>query len=362
VSFLAIAQGLQVLESAGERSTARGRLPLGGDYALADPQFLVLVPVVLLAYWWGRSRRARVRARAPVVAPIRVLAVRSLRQRLAFLPGLLQILALLLVVFSLARPLRGNVHQDVVSEGVDIALVVDRSGSMRFDDLERGRTRLEVVKEVVGDFAARRMTDREGAADNCALITFARYPKLLCPFTLDADALQGFLDEVEMVEYQEEDGTAIGVALAKAVAVLRESEARSRVVVLLTDGENNHFEITPDQAAELAAEEGIRVYTVYSARYLYVQRAFRGWVPSESGFDTAELERIAELTGGRFYHARDKENLEEIYAEIEELERTERTEKRYEETFDLYLYVLLPALALYAASWLSSATWARRLT
>ncbi len=346
------------LQEVGVRSAARGRLPLWGDYSLADPWFLAAALVVVVAFVLGRSRRARARGRVSVVP--RGLA-RSARQRLAWIPEVLRLVGLLLAVVALARPLRENVQHDVVSEGIDIALVIDRSGSMRFDDLQQGRTRLDVVKEVVGDFARRRMTDREGAADSCALITFARYPQLVCPFTLDVDALSGFLEAVEMVEFQEEDGTAIGVALAKAVSVLRSSEARSRVVVLLTDGENNRFEIAPADAAELAAEEGVRVYTIYSARYQYVQSAFRGFVPSESGFDTTELESIAELTGGRFYHARDRESLEQIYAEIEDLERTERTEKRYEETFDLYLWVLLPGLACYALAWLSSATWARRL-
>lgn len=348
-----------VFQEEALRSAARARLPLFGDFALADPEFLLALLPAAAIFLWGRLRAGRARGRAPRV-PRGALA-RSLRQRLAWLADVLRALALVSVVLALARPVRGNVQLDVVSEGVDIALVVDRSGSMRFLDLEEDRTRLDVVKDVVGNFARRRMGDTEGAADNCALITFARYPKLLCPFTLDAGALTGFLDDLRMVQYQEEDGTAIGVALAKAVSVLRGSDAKSKVVVLLTDGENNRFEITPDQAAELAAEEGIRVYTIYSARYYYQQVAFRGWVPSETGFDTSELERIADVTGGRFFHARDRQELEEIYAEIEQLERTERREKRFEETFDVYLWLLLPGLGLYALSWLSASTWARRL-
>ncbi len=340
------------------QSAARGAWKLWGDLSLADPQFLALLPLALLLTAWGRARRGRARGRVPLVPRH---PARSLRQRLLWVPATMQLAALVLVVIGLARPLRGNVQRDIVSEGVDIALVIDRSGSMRFDDLERDRSRLEVVKEVVADFAERRMTDRVGAADNVALITFAHFPRLLCPFTLDVGALHGFLDGVELVRHHEEDGTAIGVALAKAVAVLRETDAESKVVVLLTDGENNVHDITPDAAAELAAEEGIRVYTIYAARYLYRHDPFRGYVPDSAGQDTSELERIAELTGGRFFHARDREALEEIYAEIEALERTERREVRYEETFDLYLYLLLPAIACYGLMWLSNATWARRL-
>jgi Ca-activated chloride channel family protein len=286
---------------------------------------------------------------------------RSLRQRLTWLPPVLQLAALALSIVALARPLRSNVYSDVTSEGVDIALVVDRSGSMRFDDLERKKSRLDVVKEVVGEFAARRMTDREFAADSVALITFARYPRLLCPFTLDADALTGFLRGVTLAERQEEDGTAIGVGLAKAVSVLRESSAKSRVCVLLTDGENNVEDITPARAAELAAEEGIRVYTIYAARYQYQFHPIQGWVPTRSAADTSELEHMAELTGGRFFRASDRAELEAIYAEIERLEKTPRSERRYEESFDLYPWLVLPALACALLAQLSRATWARRL-
>lgn len=340
------------------RSAARGALDLGGGYSLADPPFLFLLPVAALLFWWGRAQGGRPRGRVPLVP---IGPVRSLRQKLSWLPLLLQILAVLGVVISLARPLRGNVEHADVSEGIDIALLVDRSGSMRFDDLDKGKSRLDVVKEVMGDFAQRRMTDREGAADNVALISFARYPQLLCPFTLDVNALASFLDEVEIVTRREEDGTAIGVALAKAVSILRTSDAKSRVVVLLTDGENNVQEISPLDAAELAAEEGIRVYTIYAARHLYVHDPFRGFVPRSGGADTSQLERIAEVTGGRFWRAKDRTSLEGIYEVIETLERTEREERRFEETFDLYPWALFPAILCYALAWLSHATWARRL-
>ena len=339
------------------QSAARGAFRLWGDFSLADPHFLALLPLAAFAVWWGRSRRGRARVRVPIA-----LAVpRSLRQRVLWIPPVLQALALGLVVLALARPLRGNVEHDVTSEGVDIALVVDRSSSMQFEDLERGKNRLAVVKGVVGEFAERRMTDRVDAADNVALITFSRYPRLVCPFTLDVSALRGFLDGVALVQRREEDGTAIGVGLAKATAVLRESDAKSRIAVLLTDGQNNVDDITPIQAAELAAEEGIRVYTIYAARYEYEQHPLRGLVPVDREPDTSELERIAELTGGRFYRATDRAGLEDIYAEIERLERTPRTERRFEETYDLYLLLLLPAIGCYVLAWSSSATWARRL-
>lgn len=342
-------------------SAARGVLRVFGDYSFADPWFLALLPLAPLLYLWGRRRRARARAGLPAIAGMADGLPRSMRQRFLWLPGLLQVLGVAAAVVALARPLRGNVQQDLVSEGVDIVLALDRSGSMAAPDLEEGRTRLDVVKEVVGAFAERRMTDREGAADNVALLTFARYPRLLCPFTLDAGALTGFLEGVELARAQGEDGTAIGVALAKAVALLRESDAKSRVVVLLTDGQNNVTDIQPRAAAELAAELGIRVYTVFAARFVCeISPVLSRWVATDAEPDTSELEAIAEVTGGRFYRARDQASLEQIYEEIEALERTPRREVRYEEAYDLYPWFLLPATLAYALAWLSHATWGRR--
>jgi Ca-activated chloride channel family protein len=318
----------------GGRTAAAARVQLWGDLALGDPWFLLLIPAALIALWYGRRRRARAVGVAPVL-PAGAFR-RSWRQRLGWLPAVLQATALVAAVVALARPLRGSVQRQIVSEGVDIALVIDRSGSMRFDDLERGRTRLDVVKDVVADFARRRMSDTEDAADNVALVTFARYPELLCPFTLDVDALMGFLDGVEIVRHQAEDGTGIGVALAKAVALLAESDARSKVVVLLTDGENNVTDIMPRQAGELAAEKRVKVYTIYAARNLFAYDPLGGYVPTSRELDTTELREIAELTGGEFFRARDREGLEGIYAKIEELERTPRREQSYEENFELY--------------------------
>jgi len=346
-----------VIEQEAVQSAARATLPLWGQYALADPLVLLVLPVALLL--WLRARRPANRAAGrSSVAPV---VPRSWRQRCGWIPRVLQGLAFTLATVALARPLRSNVENVFESEGVDIALVVDRSGSMQFEDLEQGKNRLSVVKEVVGEFAERRMTDRENAADNVALITFARYPRLLCPFTLDVDALRGFLETVELAKRQEEDGTAIGVGLAKAVSVLRESNARSRVCVLLTDGENNVQDITPSAAAELAAEEGIRVYTIYAARYTFQYDPFRGWVPTREPADTSDLERMAELTGGRFYKASDRKELAGIYAEIEQLEKTPRSERRFEESYDLYPWVLLPALVCAFLSQASRASWARRV-
>jgi Ca-activated chloride channel family protein len=233
---------------------------------------------------------------------------------------------------------------------------------MEYNDLDETRSRLDVVKEVVRNFAVRRMTDREGAADNIALITFAHYPKLVCPFTLDVDAMTGFIDSLDIVRNrQAEDGTAIGVGLAKAVAILKGTDAHSKVVVLLTDGENNVDDITPAEAAKLGAEIGARVYTVMAGRYVYQEDIVGRVYATERQLDSTDLEGIAKTTGGRFFRARDRAELESAYAEIEKLERTKRVEKRWSETYDLYLAWLVPALAAHLLAWMLGTTVLRRL-
>ncbi len=342
------------------KSIAESDWVLFGDLSLANPWLGIFFLVLTFPlFFWGRALRGREPGRVATL-PAKVLP-RSLRQRFAWLATALHFAALVLLAFGLARPLRGKVESSSVTEGVDIALLIDRSSSMQHEDLAPNRTRLDVVKDVVGQFATRRMTDREGAADSICLVSFARYPQLLCPFTLDDAAVSGFLESVELAQIREEDGTGIGVALAKAVAVLKETEAESKVCVLLTDGENNIDWIMPMDAAELAAEEGVRVYTVLAGRYLYQSDPFGRPVATENEIDSSELRKIAELTDGLFFRAKDKAALEDVYAQIEELERTERQEESFSEQFDLYPYLLLASFFSYLAAWLFTSTWARRL-
>ncbi len=345
---------------AATSSSAPARMHLFGNLYLADPYFLLLLPLAVGVLAYVQQPRRRAAAWVSVVGPPD--GARSWSQRLGFLPTVLSVLAWVGVVLALARPVRADTLRTSQSEGVDIVLAVDRSGSMKFPDLdeEGKRTRLEVVKQVVGDFARRRMTDQVGASDNVALLAFARYPQLLCPFTLDVDALQAFLDELEIVRYEAEDGTAIGRGLAKSVALLENSTAKSKVIVLLTDGENNVDDVLPLEAATFAKEKGVRVYTVLAGKYVYLRDVFGKEVPTRRELDAGELEHIAEETGGRFFRARDALQLERVYAEIEEMERTPRKEQRFVETFDLYPPLLLLALCCFAGAWISDSTWARR--
>lgn len=306
---------------------------------LGDPWFLVLLlPLIVLVGW--RARRPR-----PAIDGGSQLLFGSLprtwRTRLAWLPGTLAVLAAVLIVGSLARPLRGREESRVYTEGIDIQLVVDTSSSMLEDGLERGVTNLDVVKQVVAEFVSGRKDDRIG------LISFASWPRTECPLTLDMPGLLARIEAVECVRRtSEEDGTAIGVALGQAASKLKDSDATSKVVVLLTDGEENQFTVDPMEAAALCKDLGVRVYTIGAG---YRTRSSIFGAQTERPLNTQLLQAIADITGGRFYRARDAGSLAQVYDEIDALERTRREDVRYTDYEDLYIWLLLPAAALLAA-------------
>jgi Ca-activated chloride channel family protein len=337
------------------QSSAAAELTLFSNYALGDPWMLALLPCVL-AIWivaHSRAQRPALSGSVPALVAGQLSVGSSWRQTLRPLAAAAELLGLLACVSALARPLSGSVETELKSEGVDIVLCLDRSSSMVFEDMEEGESRLEVVKQVAGAFAERRMQGASGTRDNVGLVAFAHYPDLLCPNTLDINALQGFLDTVQMAKpNSEEDGTAIGSGLARRVAALRDSKAKSRIVVLLSDGETTRHEIEPAEAAKMAQSEGVRVYTILAGRYTYKSDMFGRVVATEFDLDTTEMEALARETGGRFFRASDKQGLEDVYAEIDRMEKTEREELRYVETYDLYPWLLGPGLLLWALAWL----------
>ena len=350
---------LAVLMQAGaQRSAVETGWRVYGGYVFADPYFLVLLALVPVVLFLGRARRRYARVRVPSL-PLHV--TRSTRQRLSGLVPLTEALALLLAVVALARPLRGTERFVSTTEGVDIALLLDRSSSMMQRAARDQPRRFDVAKRVLGEFAERRMTDQEGAADSVALFGFARYTELLCPFTLDVESLLGVLDELEIETIKALDGTGIGLALGQAVRILSSSEAKSRVIVLLTDGAETVKLIPPLNAAKAAAEEGIRIYTIFSGPKTEMRMRLDLGGRRAVRVNVGDLPKIAELTGGRFFHAVDESELEDTYKAIEELERTERSSERYAEHYDLYPAWLRAALILYGLAFLSRQTWARRI-
>ena len=304
-------------------------------FLLGDPwNLLLLVPVLLgSAYLFLRGKQGVGGGSLHWLGGLPA----TWRTRTTWLPGSLLCLAMVFLVVALARPLKGREESRIWSEGIDILLCVDVSSSMLEPGLEQGMTNLEVVKEVVADFVSGRSDDRIG------LVTFAGYARMVCPLTLDQDAVLEHLSEVECVRpNSEEDGTAIGLALGQAARKLKDSDAASRVIILLTDGEENRRVIDPREAAALCKDLGIRVYTVGAGRQY--MNTFGGRV--EVGLDTQLLEEVAQKTEGKFWRAKDTSMLAGVYDEIGRLETAAREELIYTDHEDLYHGLVLASLFL----------------
>ena len=327
-------------------------------FGFANPEVLWGLLGVPLAMWFSRMRYRSVPmrlSRTPADLP------RSTRQRLMWMPTALEALALVCAIIALARPLHGQSKVTRESEGIHVALLLDRSSSMEVKDSAGGKRRFDVAREVVGNFAERRMTDEEGASDHVALIGFANYVEVLCPFTLDATAMQASLEDLDIEKRRNLDGTAIGASVADAVRLLQPIESKSKIVVLLTDGKETTGVIEPMKAAQMAAEESIRVYTIFAGAKFEKRFNHLSQQRSEVAIDPGPLPDMAKLTGARFFHAEDETELEAAYAEIERLERTPRKEESYAEFSDRYTRWILASMVAFVLGLLSRATWARRL-
>ena len=262
-------------------------------------------------------------------------------------------LALALLILALARPQRGAAGEEIHAEGVDIMLVIDVSSSMLAEDF-KPNNRLSVGKDVVSDFIKRRDNDRLG------MTVFARHAITKTPLTLDHDILLAQLEDVQIGAIV--DGTAIGNAIATAVNRLKESEAESRIMILLTDGENTAGEVDPITAAQLAKTFGIRVYSVGIGRGGQVPYPFRDplygtvYRNVEIPIDEETLTEIATITGAQFFRARDAESLEAVYEEIDALERTEIEQIQYVLYSELAPYFMMLALGFLVSEALLSRT------
>lgn len=309
-------------------------------------------------------------------------AGQSMRQRFSAIPLVLRAAALVCLVIALARPQTGIEKQRDISEGIAIQMVVDRSGSMGAEMTYQGTqmTRLDVVKKVFLDFAMGNGADLPGRPDDLiGMIAYARYPDTVCPLTLAHDTLPVFVDNTKLVSQKPEDGTAIGDALALAAARLQTAETalkkqqktvsgaykiKSKIIILLTDGQNNTGKRTPLEAADLAAKWGIRVYTIAigggdNATIRTPLGVFQ--VPGGDEADTATLKAIAEKTGGVFREAGDAGSLAGVYKEIDRLEKSKIEAIRYTDYKEGFLPFALLALALIAGETLLSCTLFRRL-
>ena len=292
---------------------------------------------------------------------------KSLRLRLIRLPDIIRIAALILLITALARPQEGREQIRQISKGVAIEMVIDRSSSMGTDEEYKGENlnRLEVVKKVFKEFVMGGKDGLDGRPnDLVGMIVFARYPDTICPLTLAHGALPEFLKSVHLVKRREEDGTAIGDALALAAArlkkaddTLREEQAgsgkytiKSKVIVLLSDGENNYGERSPMQAAELAKKWGIKIYTIAiggGEAVTSIQTPFGTFkVPSNQQVDTTDLRAVAEKTGGFFSEADNAESLLDIYKKIDSMEKSEIESVRFVDYKESFFWLAVAGLIL----------------
>ncbi len=309
----------------------------------ANPYLLWLLALLvpMTAYYIYRTLQGGAAIRISTIEGVRH-APRTLRYRLRHMPFVLRAAAFALAVVALARPQGVEEQSRTDAEGIDIMMAVDVSGSMLARDFKPDR--ITAAKEVAGSFIADRFGDRIG------LVAFAGEAFTQSPLTTDQGTLQTMLGRIRSGVI--EDGTAIGNGLATAINRLRESDAKSKVIILLTDGVNNRGEMAPLMAADIAADMGIKVYTIgvgtrgkapYPVVDMFGNMSFQ---PMDVEIDEPTLESIAERTGGKYFRATDKEKLQAIYDEINTLEKSKVEITDFTVYHEEFLPWLLAAMAL----------------
>jgi Ca-activated chloride channel family protein len=314
-------------------------------------------------------------ARLPSVVTVSTLshfdgAPRSLRSRLAKLPALLLAAATVVLAIALAGPRTGDTTTHVNREGIAIVMAVDRSGSMNARDFVAGDasvSRLDAVKHVFHDFVDGGKSGKGRPDDLVGLVVFGTFADGVCPLTLDHTNLLSILDDVKIASEASEASTALGEGLGLAIERLREHPAKSKVIILLTDGVSNAGDIDPMQAAKLAADNGIKVYTIAAGTRGLAPIPVMGSDGREYlrrvyvDIDEDTMRKIADTTGGHYFHARDVDGLTKAYDEIDHLERSEINEVRYLQYREHYPSLVEAGMGLIALAALASATFLRRL-
>ncbi|MEW6041925.1 MAG: VWA domain-containing protein, partial [Elusimicrobiota bacterium] len=261
----------------------------------------------------------------------------SLILRLRGLLFVFRFLAVFCLIFALARPQKGIKEEEIMTSGVDIVMLLDVSTSMQAMDFKPNR--LDAVKKVVADFIKNRKSDR------IALVVFSAKAFTQCPLTLDYGVLLSFLENVTFTD-PEDDGTAIGVALATAANRLRDSKAKTKIIILLTDGKNNTGDLNPISAARALKTMDIKVYTIGAGKrgrapYPFSHPLFGTQIQYiDDTIDESVLNDISRICNGRFFRAQDKRSLEEVYAKIDKMEKTDIKIKsyiHYKENFGIFL-------------------------
>jgi Ca-activated chloride channel homolog len=328
----------------------------------AHPYLLLLLLALPLVAWWRKRRERPAAFLYPSVQLVR--GITGVRQSHAgIILRRMRWLTLLLFIIGLARPQWSEGEARVSSSGIDIVVAVDLSGSMSAEDFFLGNNRvnrLVIAQHKLNSFIDRRPNDRIG------LIAFARNASVASPLTLDHAYLRDVVDRLEIAT-PEQDGTAIGSALMASLNRLRDLPSPSKVVILMTDGQNNSGRVPPLTAAEVAASLGVRTYTIGvgtrgTAPMPTVDRfGVRRYVQQKVDIDEDTLQTIADRTGGKYYRADSAETLDAIYAEIDQLETVEIELTQYQQYRELFPWFILPGLSLLLLELILSNTVWRRL-
>ncbi|NDV96549.1 VWA domain-containing protein [Dysgonomonas sp. 521] len=323
----------------------------------ANPKYLYLLLLLIPLIVWYIFKLRKMQATFKLSSGYALeKAPATIRVYLRHFPFLLRLIAIALVVIVLARPQSVNSSDISKSEGIDIIMALDISGTMMANDFSP--TRLEAAKKVASEFINDRQSDKIG------LVIFAGESFTQCPLTTDHRVLLNLLSEVKFGII--EDGTAIGLGLANSVNRLKDSESKSRVVILLTDGSNNAGQIAPLTAAELAASYGIRVYTIgIGSRGTSVARIMTPYgmqsMNVSGDFDEKTLTEIAGITGGTYFRATDNTSLSGIYDEIDQMEKSHISVNTVTKRKELYLPFAIFALALLGCELILRRTWLRNI-
>jgi Ca-activated chloride channel family protein len=312
--------------------------------------FFLLFILALALFLQFRTRKSRYGALPLSTLPIVKELQKSIRARLKYLPDFLKYGGLILLIVALARPQKTDEKISRNVEGIDIMIALDISHSMLIEDM-KPENRLESAKKTIREFVEKRISDRIG------MVVFSGESYTRVPLTLDYALLKQNLKEVQ-TSTNIKMGTAIGVALGNAVSRLNESTAKSRVVILLTDGENNTGLIDPQTALKIAKGYGVRIYTIGVGRDGQAQlpiystdilgRKVKRYQPIHSKVNEPLLTQLAKETGGKFYRATNTQNLEAVFTDIDSLEKTKIEENRYTKYTEMFQQYLLWGVLLYA--------------
>jgi len=329
-------------------------------YRFADPEYLYLLLLIpVLAYWYWKSKsKGSGKIRFSDIGIVKKVG-RSKKQKLRHSLILFRLVFISLIIVALARPQSGSKIRETSTEGVDIVLALDVSSSMLAEDF-KPKNRLQAAKKVAKDFITARQNDRLG------LVVFAGESFTQCPLTLDYGVLITLLDATEIAD-KAWDGTAIGMGIVNAVNRLRDSKAKSKIMILLTDGVNNRGAVDPITAAKIAETFKIKIYTIGAGTRGMAMVPYndpiwgKRYISQPVQIDEEVLKQIANITGGLYYRATNTQSLQQIYNEISEMEKTKIEVKEYTRYNEYFVYFLGSGLLFFMLEIILGNTWFRKI-